>query len=150
MDEKGYSDEWIEKRIRGIAVRQELTDEWKERGVDENKEFAILTNEISKATFNKTVEEYKDFKGLKKENLRDHMGYMELIFTMLGEASTTKIVRSKNAQGFSENKDAAKNGGTIAGDARRNLEMESGESVATPDNYLKETEQRKRKQLKER
>ena len=104
---KGYSDEWIEKRVRGIALRQELTGEWKDRGVEEGKEFAILTNEISKATFDKTVEEYKEFKELKKENLRDHMNDLELIFTMLGEASTTKIARSKNAQGFPENQISA-------------------------------------------
>src|SRR3989338_6383194 len=101
---KGYSDDWIEKRVRGIAVRQELTDEWKKRGVKEDKEYAILTNEISKATFGKTVEEYKQLKGLKKENLRDHMDDLELIFSMLGEASTTKIARKKDAQGFVENK----------------------------------------------
>jgi DNA-damage-inducible protein D len=105
---KGYSDDWIEKRVRGIAVRNELTGEWKKRGVDENIEYAILTNEISKATFGKTVEEYKEFKRLRMENLRDHMDDLELIFTMLGEASTTKIARSKNAQGFPKNKIAAK------------------------------------------
>ena len=113
---KSYSDDWIEKRVRGIAVRQELTDEWKKRGVKEGKEHAILTNEISKATFGKTVEEFKEFKGLKKENLRDHMFDLEIIFTMLGEASTTKIARSKNAQGFVENKSIARKGGKIAGD----------------------------------
>ena len=144
---KGYSDEWIEKRVRGIAVRQELTNEWKQRGVDENKEFAILTNEISKATFDKTVDEYREFKGLKKQNLRDHMNDLELIFTMLGEASTTKITRSKNAQGFVENKSVAKKGGKIAGDARKNLEIASGEKVATSENYLEEAEQLKRKRL---
>ena len=142
---KGYSDEWIEKRVRGIVVRQELTDEWKQRGVEENKEFAILTNEISKATFNKTVEEYKDFKGLKKENLRDHMNDMELIFTMLGEASTTTIAKSKNAQGFSENKQAAYKGGKVAGDARKHLELESRQSVSKSHNYLKEPEKLQRK-----
>ena len=98
--QKGYSEDWIEKRIRGIAVRQELTDEWEKHGVKEGKDFAILTNEISKATFGKTVDEYKQFKALKKENLRDHMTDLELIFTMLGEASTTKIAQSRNALGF--------------------------------------------------
>ena len=145
---KGYSDEWIEKRARGIAVRQELTDEWKKRGVEENKEYAILTNEISKAAFGKTVEEYKQFKGLKKENLRDHMDDLELIFTMLGEASTTKIARSKDAKGFSENKEAAVKGGKIAGDAREKLEIESGEAVLTKENYLDEPEKIKRLRLK--
>ncbi len=144
---KGYSEDWIEKRVRGIAVRQELTDEWKNRGVKEDREYAILTNEISKATFGKTVEDYKEFKGLKKENLRDHMNDLELIFTMLGEASTTKIARSKNVQGFFPNKTAAQKGGRIAGDARRNLEIESGEKVTTPENYLLEAEQVKRKKL---
>jgi len=144
---KGYSKEWIEKRVRGIVIRQELTDEWKQRGIEENKDFAILTNEISKATFGKTVEEYKEFKGLKKENLRDHMGDLELIFTMLGEASTTKIAKGKNTQGFIENKDAAKKGGKIAGSARKNLEIESGEKVSTIENYLDEPEQQKRKRL---
>ena len=144
---KGYSDEWIEKRVRGIAVRDELTDEWKNRGVQEGKEFAILTNEISKATFGKTVQEYKQFKELKKENLRDHMNDLELIFTMLGEASTTKIARSKNAQGFNENEEAAKDGGTVAGNARKELELKSGEKVVSEENYLKEAEVEKRKRL---
>ncbi len=145
---KGYSDEWIEKRVRGIAVRQELTDEWKKRGVQEGREYAILTNDISKATFGKTVDEYKELKGLKRENLRDHMDDLEMIFTMLGEASTTKIARGKNAQGSSENKDAAQKGGTIAGDARKKLELESGENVVSSENYLQEPESQKRKRLK--
>jgi len=146
---KGYSDDWIEKRVRGIAVRQELTGEWNKRGVKEDKEYAILTNEISKAAFGKTVEEYKQFKGLKKENLRDHMDDLELIFTMLGEASTTKIARGKDAQGFVENKGAAQKGGKIAGDARKNLEVESGEAVVNSENYLAEPEAQKRKRLKQ-
>ncbi|MDO8633744.1 MAG: Bro-N domain-containing protein [archaeon] len=145
---KGYSDEWIEKRVRGIAVRQELTDEWKKRSVQEGKEYAILTNEISQATFGKTVEEYKKFKKLSKENLRDHMNDLELIFTMLGEASTTKIAKSKDAQGFIQNKKAAKLGGQIAGDARKRLEVESGEKISTQENYLGEPESNKRKRLK--
>ena len=144
---KGYSDDWIEKRVRGIAVRQELTDEWKKRDVKEDIEYAILTNEISKATFGKTVEEYKEFKKLKKENLRDHMNDLELIFTMLGEASTTRIARNKNAQGFFENKKSAQKGGKIAGDARKKLEIESGEKIVTKENYLNEPEELKRKKL---
>ena len=144
---KGYSDEWIEKRVRGIAVRQGLTGEWGKRGVEEGREFAILTNEIAKATFGKTVEEYREFKQLNKENLRDHMDDLELIFTMLGEASTTRIARSKDAQGFPENKTAAQKGGKIAGDARKNLEIESGEPVANPENYLGEPESKKRRRL---
>ena len=141
---KGYSDAWIEKRVRGIVIRDELTDEWKQRGVDEHKEFAILTAEISKATFGMTPNEYKKFKGLEKENLRDHMNHMELIFTMLGEASTTTIARNKNAQGFVENKDAAVEGGIVAGVARKELEHRSGEQVMKPDNYLDSPEKHKR------
>ncbi len=141
---KGYSGDWIEKRVRGIAVRQELTDEWEQRGITRSLAFAILTNEISMATFGKTVGEYKEFKGLKRENLRDHMNDLELIFTMLGEASTTKIARKKDAQGFEENKKAAKEGGTVAGIARRELEIRSGESVVASDNYLEEPERVKR------
>jgi len=141
---KGYSREWIEKRVRGIAVRQELTDEWKQRGINQSLAFAILTNEISKATFGKTVEEYKQFKGLERENLRDHMTDLELIFSMLGEASTTKIARKKEAQGFEENKRAAKEGGTVAGIARRELEIRSGEKVVNRKNYLEVPEGRKR------
>jgi hypothetical protein len=145
---KGYSDDWIEKRVRGIAVREELTDEWKRRGVGQDTEFAILTAEISKATFGMTPSEYKSFKGLKKENLRDHMDDLELIFTMLGEASTTKIARGKDTQGFAENKDAAQTGGKIAGDARKNLEIASGEEVVSSGNYIAEPEAQKRKRLR--
>ncbi len=147
---KGYSDEWIEKRVRGIAIRQELTDEWNGRGIQEQKDFAILTNEISKATFGKTVEEYKQFKGLKKHNLRDHMDGLELIFTMLGEASTTKIARSTDAQEFDENRAAARKGGKIAGNARAELEFESKEKIVTPDNYLEVPEKVKRLGTKSR
>ena len=134
--QKGYSDEWIEKRVRGIAIRDELTDEWDKRGVKTDKEFSILTAEISKATFDMTPNEYKKFKGLNKENLRDHMNDLELIFTMLGEASTVKIARKKDAQGFVENKNAAKKGGKVAGVARKELEKESGEKISSSENYL--------------
>ncbi|MBI4453733.1 Bro-N domain-containing protein [Candidatus Woesearchaeota archaeon] len=106
---KGYSDDWVEKRVRGIAIRDELTDEWKKRDVKTEKEYAILTAEISKATFGMTPSEYKDFKGLNKENLRYHMNDLELIFTMLGEASTTKIAKGRNTLGFIENKKNADN-----------------------------------------
>ena len=135
--QKGYSEEWIEKRLRGIAVRDELTDEWKQRGVKEQVEFAILTAEISKATFGMTPSEYKDFKALAnpKENLRDHMTDLELIFTMLGEASTTEIAKKKDARGFPANKQAARTGGAVAGNARRELESQSGTPVSTPQNY---------------
>ncbi|MEK6981687.1 MAG: Bro-N domain-containing protein [Candidatus Micrarchaeota archaeon] len=135
--QKGYSDEWIEKRMRGIAVRDELTEEWKKRGVKEHLEYAILTSEISKATFGMTPTEYKNFKSLSnpKENLRDHMTDLEIIFTMLGEASTTQIAKNKNAQGLPENKKAAIEGGTVAGNARLELEEKSGIKVSTETNY---------------
>ena len=135
--QKGYSDEWIEKRVRGIAVRDELTEEWKKRGVKEQLEYAILTSEISKATFGMTPSEYKKFKSLKnpKENLRDHMTDLELIFTMLGEASTTEIAKKKDAKGFPENEKAAMEGGTVAGNARKELEEISGAKVSTKENY---------------
>lgn len=134
--QKGYPADWIEKRVRSISIRDELTDEWKNRGIREQKDFAILTAEISKATFGLTPTDYKNLKGLKRENLRDHMTDLELIFTMLGEAATTEIARNKDAQGFNENKDAAHEGGTIAGGARRQLEAKSGKSVVTKQNYL--------------
>jgi hypothetical protein len=146
--QKGYSDEWIEKRVRGIAIRQELTDEWKKRDVKEEKEYAILTNEISKATFGKTVDEYKKLKNLNRENLRDHMSDLELIFTMLGEKVTTEITRKDDAQGYPEVEDAAKRGGKVAGNARKETEKEIGRPVASKDNYLKTPEKEKRKRIK--
>ncbi|ODS36414.1 MAG: phage antirepressor protein [Candidatus Altiarchaeales archaeon WOR_SM1_86-2] len=140
---KGYPKDWIEKRLRGIAIRQELTDEWNQRGVEERKDYAILTNEISKATFDVSIQEHKGIKGLdarfKNQNLRDHMTDLELIFTMLGEASTTEIARSKDARGLGENVGAARKGGKIAGDARRKLEYESGKKVVSSENYLEIT-----------
>ena len=147
-EKKGYSKEWIEKRLRGIAIRQELTDEWKNRRVQKEIEFAILTNEISKATFGKTVEEYKEFKKLKRENLRDHMDDLELIFTMLGEAATTRIAKSKNVEGLEENKTVARHGGEVAGNARRELEEKTGESVLVEDNFLDIPEKLKKKRKK--
>lgn len=147
---KGYSDEWIEKRVRGIAVRDELTNEWKNRGIKENFEFAILTSEISKATFGMSPQEYKELKNLKSknQNLRDHMTDLELIFTMLGEASTTEIAKRKDAKGFEENKTAARKGGKVAGDARKALEIETGNGVVSKENFLDEPEKVKRKKLK--
>jgi DNA-damage-inducible protein D len=133
---KGYSDDWIEKRLRSIAIRDELTDEWQKRGVKEQCEYAILTAEISKATFGLTPSEYTEFKKLKRENLRDHMNDLELIFSMLGEAATTEITRTRDAQGFPENKEAAHAGGTVAGNARCDLEKKSGRKVVTNENYL--------------
>ncbi|MBI4016396.1 MAG: phage antirepressor protein [Candidatus Aenigmarchaeota archaeon] len=142
---KGYPKDWIDKRLRGIAIRQELTDEWKDRGVAQETDFAILTNEISKATFGKTVQEYKELKGLKKknQNLRDHMTDWELIFNMLGEKATTDITRTRDAQGFEENNQAAKRGGQIAHNARKELEQETGKSVISKDNFLSLTEPKK-------
>ena len=145
---KGYPDSWIEKRVRGIAVRDQLTDEWQKRGVKEQKEFAILTAEISKATFGLTPSEYKEHKGLKRENLRDHMTDLELIFTMLGEASTTEITKVKNAQNFEENKKASGEGGTIAGNARKELEKKTGQRVVSKENF-KGLIQKKNKELKQ-
>ena len=148
--QKGYSEDWIEKRMRGIAIRDELTGEWKKRGVKEQIEYAILTSEISKATFGMTPAEYKEFKELESpnDNLRDHMTDLELIFSMLGEASTTEIARKKDAQGFPANKKAAIEGGTIAGNARSELEEKSGTRVSTSKNY-KELPEIKRKALKQ-
>ena len=143
---KGYPDDWIEKRMRSIAIREELTEEWKNRGVKEQIEYSILTAEISKATFGLTPSEYKKVKGLKSQNLRDHMTDLELIFSMLGEASTTAIVKTKNPKGFVQNKVVAKQGGKIAGDARKALELKTGEKVVSKENYLPEA--KKNKELK--
>ena len=136
---KGYPDDWIEKRMRSIAIREELTEEWKNREVKEKFEYAILTAEISKATFGLTPSEYKQVKGLKNQNLRDHMTDLELIFSMLGEASTTAIVKAQNPKGFTENKIVAKQGGKIAGDAKKALELKTGENVVSEENYLPES-----------
>ncbi|MCB9801658.1 MAG: Bro-N domain-containing protein [Pseudomonadales bacterium] len=133
---KGYPDEWIERRMRSIAIREELTDEWQKHGIEESKEYAILTAEISKAAFGITPSAHKKVKGLKRENLRDHMSDLELLFSMLGEASTTEITKSEHPQGFTQNKHVAKRGGNIAGDARKKLEQETGRKVVTGSNYL--------------
>ncbi|MEI8315576.1 MAG: Bro-N domain-containing protein [Verrucomicrobiota bacterium] len=144
----GYSDDWIEKRMRSIAIRDELTDEWKKRGVKEQREYAILTAEISKAAFGLTPTEYAQHKGLDRQNLRDHMNDLELIFSMLGEAATTEITRTRDAQGFPESKHAAHAGGTVAGNARRELEKKSGRKVVSRENYLALTQSAKKvKQL---
>jgi hypothetical protein len=147
---KGYSDDWIEKRMRSIAIRDELTDEWKKRGVKEQREYAILTAEISKATFGMTPSEYAEFKRLQRENLRDHMNDLELIFSMLGEAATTEITRTRDAQGFPESKRAAHEGGSVAGNARRDLEKKTGRKVSTRENYLALTQSAKKaRQIKQ-
>ena len=147
---KGYPKEWIDKRLRGITIRQELTDEWKGREVNEKKDFAILTNEISKATFGKTIGEYKKVKGLKKpnQNLRDHMTDWELIFTMIGEKASVDITRTRDAKGFQECKSSAKRGGQIAQNARKELEQETKEKVVSKNNYLQLVKQKKNKLIK--
>jgi DNA-damage-inducible protein D len=133
---KGYPDEWITSRIKSIEIRQELTDEWKKRGVTEGSEYATLTAEIAKATFGLTPSEHSNLKGLERQNLRDHMTNLELIFTMLGEESTRSVAVSEDAQGFNENHDAARKGGDIAGNARRYYEKQTGNKVVTTTNFL--------------
>lgn len=137
-EQKGYPKDWIDKRLRGIAIRQNLTDEWKKRGITEERDFAILTAEISKATFGLTPSEYKEVKGLtqKNQNLRDHMDDLELIFTMLGERVTTEISQREAPVNFIQSKKIAKRGGGVAGVARKETEKELGRSVINPDNYL--------------
>jgi prophage antirepressor-like protein len=133
---KGYSEDWIEKRMRGIAIREELTDEWRRREVRAEKEYAILTAEIAKAAFGITPDKHKKIKGLKRENLRDHMTDLELIFSMLGEAATTEITRVDDAKGFNESKHAARKGGEVAGKARKDLEQKTRRKVVSKENYL--------------
>ena len=147
---KGCSDDWIEKRVRGIAIRDELTNEWKRRGVKQHIEYSILTAEISRATFGMTPSEYEAFKNLSRpaENLRDHMTDLELIFTMLGEASTTEIARNKDAQGYVENRQAASAGDDVAGRARRDLEKKSGKRISTNVNFKQLPEAAVRNKIK--
>lgn len=141
---KGYSESWIEKRMRGIAIREELTDEWQKRGVKEQKEYEILTAEISKATFGLTPSEYKKFKGLKRQNLRDHMNDLELIFNMLGERVTTEISQQEKPDTFVKNKKVAERGGDIAGNARKQTEKELGRPIVSKGNYLQKSDDKKR------
>jgi hypothetical protein len=140
-EQKGYSKDWIDKRLRGIAIRQNLTDEWKERGVEHEKDFAILTAEISRATFGMAPSEYKKHKSLTKsnQNLRDHMTDFELIFTMLGEKVTTEISKQEEPDSFDKNKQVAKRGGDVAKNARINTEKELGRSVISKDNFIENT-----------
>ena len=141
-EQKGYPKDWIDKRLRGIAIRQNLTDEWKERGIQEHKDFAILTAEISKATFGMTPSEYKTHKNLPQKsnaNLRDHMDDLELIFSMLGERVTTEISKEEQPDTFEKSKKVASRGGKVAGDARKQTEKELGRSVSTKKNYLPKT-----------
>ena len=138
---KGYSDKWIDKRLRSVAIREQLTSEWKQRGITDNKDFGRLTAVMSKSTFDMTPKEHKAYKRLERGNLRDHMTDLELVFTMLGEASTTEISRKDDAQGFDENESAAYAGGTIAGNARRQLEKKTGKKVASRKNFLPDRRQ---------
>jgi hypothetical protein len=140
---KGYSDEWIEMRMRGIAIREELTDEWQKRGAQLERDYEILTAEISEATFGLKPNEYKKLKGLKRQNLRDHMDDFELIFTMLGERSTKEIHQTENSTGMPKLKADAKAGGDIAGGAREKLEARLGKSIISKKNYLKKPEDKK-------
>lgn len=141
---KGYSEDWIEKRMRGIAIREELTDEWQKRGAEEDKDYEILTAEISKATFGITPSQYKKVKGLKRENLRDHLDDFELIFSMLGERATTEIHRTEDSQGVPKLKKDAKAGGTISGNARKALEKRLKRPIVSKNNYLQEKKSQKR------
>lgn len=137
-EQKGYPKDWIDKRLRGIAIRQNLTDEWQERGISSERDFSILTAEIAKATFGMTPSQHKNFKGLSRpqDNLRDHMTDLELIFTMLGEKVTTEISQTEKPGTFEENKKVAKRGGRVAGTARLETEKELGRSVVSKQNFL--------------
>ena len=141
---KGYSDDWIEKRMRGIAIREELTDEWQKRGAREQRDYEILTAEISKAAFGITPLDYKKLKKLRRENLRDHMNDLELIFTMLGERATTEIHRTEDSKGVPKLRKDAKAGGNIAGGARKRLEKRLKKSIVSKENYLRKSESQKR------
>ncbi|MCK5486587.1 MAG: Bro-N domain-containing protein [Desulfobacterales bacterium] len=145
-EKKGYPKNWIDKRLRGIAVRQDLTDEWNDRGAKDSLDFAILTNEIMNGAFDLKVEEYKQIKGLERENLRDHMTDIELILTMLGEATTTKLHRDRDSQGFDPLKKDAKDGGAVAGRTRKDIETQTGKPVISGDNF-KQLDARKQKKL---
>lgn len=140
---KGYPDDWIERRMRSIAIREDLTDQWQRHGIEHPKEYEILTAEISKAAFGVTPSDHKKIKGLKRENLRDHMSDLELLFSMLGEASTTEITKTEDPQGFVENKQVSRRGGKIAGDARKQLEKQTGRKVVSRSNYLPKTKEKK-------
>jgi hypothetical protein len=133
---KGYSREWINQRLQSIQVRKELTDEWQDRGVKQGAEYAILTDEITRAWTGMTTRQYKNFKGLKKENLRDNMSTLELVLNMLAEATTTEISKVKEPETFEENLDVANEGGTVAGDARRDIEKRTGRPVITQKNAV--------------
>lgn len=137
-EKKGYDNSWIDKRMRGIAVRQNLTDEWAERGVKKSIDYAILTNDIMQGAFDLKVNEYKQVKGLERENLRDHMTDLELIITMLGEATTTQLTQQKDSQGIEKLRDDAKIGGAVAGRTRKDIEQQTGKKVVSRENFLPE------------
>lgn len=141
---KGYPDEWIERRMRGIAIREELTDQWDKHGVKAQVEYEILTAEISQATFGMTPSQYKRYKGLKRHNLRDHMNDLELLFSQLGEAATVEITKVEHPQGFIKNKSASHRGGRIAGEAREKLESQTGRKISTRANYLPTTKKQEK------
>ena len=140
---RGYSDSWIEKRMRGIAIREDLTEEWRNRGIEDQSGFAILTAEISKATFDMTPSEYKKFKGLKRENLRDHMDGMELVLSMLGEATTAELTKVRDSEGFPKLHKDALDGGGVAGRTRLDIESQTGKKLSTQNNYLSQPEDKK-------
>ncbi len=151
-EKKEYPKDWIEKRLRGIAIRQDLTNEWKSRNVGKNKEYAILTNEISKETFGVSIKEHKKIKSLNpkfsNENLRDHMTDLELIFNMLGEKVATEITKNKDSEGFEECKNSAMEGGKVAGNARKDAEIKIGGSIISKDNYLVKNQKKEKIKLK--
>lgn len=140
---KGRPDDWIERRVQGMEVRGELTDEWQKRGITAERDYAILTAEISKAAFGITPSQHKKLKGIKRENLRDHMSMLELLFTQLGEAATTEIAKNDDVHGMAGNRDAAKRGGSVAGNARKQLEKETGNKVVSKNNFLPEDDRKK-------
>lgn len=144
-EKKGYPKEWIDRRLRGIAVRQDLTDEWKNRGANSNVAYAILTNEIMQGTFDLKVDEFKEVKGLERENLRDHMTDMELILTMLAEATTTTLHRDRNTVGFEPLKKDARDGGAVAGRTRKDIEQQTGKPVVSDENFKQLTEKKPRR-----
>jgi DNA-damage-inducible protein D len=146
---KGYTEEWVNTRIKSIDIRKQLTDEWQQRGVKEGQEYAILTAEIAKATFGLSPNEHAKYKDLEKQNLRDNMTNLELIFTMLGEEMTRSIAVDTDAKGFPENHEAAIKGGTIAGNARKNVEKDSGKPVVSSENYLELKGKKGQKELEE-
>lgn len=142
-EKKGYEKQWIDKRMRGISVRQSLTDEWSERGVKKSIDYAILTNDIMQGAFDLKVNEYKKVKGLEHENLRDHMTDLELIITMLGEATTTQLTQQKDSIGIQELRDDAKIGGAVAGRTRKDIEQQTGKKVVSHKNFLEGNKSRK-------